>query len=362
MPPTPWPKSVAGLPPYFAPEMGPQYTPRPFGVPVHWRNESIAEGLNGRDMADWEPLFIIIRDHFQKLGVRITEVMYWGDYLVVILEHRNIDMRKLPKKAANIVITYRYDDEMGRQSTPQARRQTDPMPGNPDESKYSTLQPGLRVSSAYIPSQPGKFISSTVGVLVKDSVGNEFVTAASHGFPNECGTVVTHPLPSSGRHIGELIMEVSHTDIALVKLGDTETFLNKTFQNEEVENPIQLKRLVSVKNCQTWDFVFMDSPDTGFIPGNFTGTSFQRLDVDSPEIRWVFTTWLYMGQNSAGSLPDGICGSAIWTMDGEVLGFFRFAPINGFMRDYCAGVASDELINRGFTLVDTASREAPWRA
>lgn len=353
MPPTPWPKSVAGLPPYFALEMGPQDTPRPFGVPVHWKNESIAEGLNGRDMMDWEPLFIVIRDHFQRLGVQITEVMYWKDYLLVILKHRSTDMAKLPQKAANIVITYRYEDEMGRQCTPQARRQTDPMPGNPDESKYDSLQPGVRVSSAYIPSQPGMFMSSTAGVLVKDSVGNEFVTVASHGFPDECGSMVTHPLPSSGRHIGELIMEISHTDISLVKLGNTETFLNETFQNEEVEEPIQLKRLATVKGRQTWGFVFMDSPDTGFITGNFTGTSFRAVDDGSPEMQWVYTAWVYMGQNSAGSLPSGICGSAIWTMDGEVLGFFRFAPINGFMRDYCAGVASDELINRGFTLVDT---------
>lgn len=60
-----------------------------------------------------------------------------------------------------------------------------------------------------------------------------------------------------------------------------------------------------------------------------------------------------MGQDSAGSLPDGMCGSAVWTEDGDVIGFFRYAPKDGAMKDWCAGIAADELINRGFTLVNT---------
>ena len=100
MPPKPWPKTVAGLPVYFAPEVGPQHTPRPFGTPVPRKNGSIAQDKNGRDLKDWEPLFNIVRHHFQVLEISITEVMYWGNYVIVILEHRNTDVSKLPQKVA----------------------------------------------------------------------------------------------------------------------------------------------------------------------------------------------------------------------------------------------------------------------
>ena len=240
IPPKPWPKSVAGLPPVFAPEMGRQ--PRLFGHIV--RNGSIGDGLNSRDMVDWEPLFVIIRTHFQEIGISIIEVMYWRDYLVIILQHRSIDMAKLPSRAANITVTYCYEDEMGRPSTPQARCETDPIPGN---------QAGLT-------------------------------------------------------------------------------------------------RLVPVKGRRTGDFVFLDLLDTGFPEGSFKITSFQRI-----EQQWVYTIWLYMGQDSADSLLP-VYGSAIWTAGGDVLGFCRYAPKDGPMKNWCAGVAADELIDRGFTIVDTANR------
>ena len=70
MPPKPWPKSVAGLPPYFAPSMGPQYIPMPLGWRVGMRNGAIGEGLDGSDMVDWEPLFIIVRNHFREIGMQ----------------------------------------------------------------------------------------------------------------------------------------------------------------------------------------------------------------------------------------------------------------------------------------------------
>ena len=278
--------------------------------------------------------------------------MYWNNYVIVILEHRNTDLSKLPQKVANIACTYLYDDEMGRPSVHQARRLTDPTPGNPDNSEYNTLCPGLRVSSAYIPSMPGMFLSTTTGVLVNDGVGNKFMTAASHGFPSECGPIVIHPLPADGRYIGEMIMEVAHTAIGLVRLQDDETFRNITFQNDDM---FYLKKLSSAKDCRTGEYVFLDSPDTGCLEGNFMATSFQRVpseDDGSLEQQWIFTIWDYMGQDSS-ALPAGMCGSAIWTQTGDVLGFLKYAPVSGVMKGWCAGTAADELIKRGFTLVVT---------
>ncbi len=356
MPPKPWPVTIAGLPLYLSLDMGPG--PMPPLKPVHRKNGSIAGDRDGRDMEDWEPLFHVIKGHFQGLGVSITEVMYWGNFVIIVLKHRDTDLGKLPWHAANIGCFYLFDDEMGRPSAPQARRLLDPAPGNPDNSQYGTLQPGLRVTSSYLPSSPGMFLSTTTGVLLKDGVGNEFMTVASRGFPAECGTRVFHALPGSGRNIGEIIMEISHTDIGLVKLLDTESFSNITFQNNNIMRSIQLKKLVRAKECRGGDPVCLDSPDTGFIDGTFMTTSFQAIpsDGNSPAQNWVFTALFYGGQDSAIKLPEGMCGSAIWNEDGDVLGFFRYAPKEGVMRDWCAGIAADELINRGFTLVNTSDR------
>src|SRR5437667_10133987 len=65
--------------------------------------------------------------------------------------------------------------------------------GNPNNSEYNNLQPGLRVTSAYFLSDLDTFLSTTCGVLVRDQVGNKFMTAAAYGFPGECGTQVIHP-------------------------------------------------------------------------------------------------------------------------------------------------------------------------
>ncbi|KAI5862476.1 hypothetical protein GGS23DRAFT_572537 [Durotheca rogersii] len=328
---------------------------------VSLRNGVIAKDQNGRDTKDWKPLFHIIKGHFESLGVPITEVMCMDSCVIVVLKRRDTDMGKVPCQAANIICFYLFDDEMGRPPAPQARRLTDPTPGNPDNSQYDALQPGLRVTSSYLPSHPDMFLSTTSGVLLKDHlVGNKYMTVASHGFPAECGTQVFHALPGNGRVIGELVTKSTHADVALVKLCDAETFSNVTFHNDDGMMPqnIQLKRLVQVEGRQRSELAYLDSPDTGLIQGTYMFTSFAAIpsDDNSPEQQWIFTIWLYRGQDSAISLPGGMCGSAIWNEDGDVLGFFRYAPTEGVMKDWCAGIAADELIDRGFTLANTSDR------
>ncbi|KFX98236.1 hypothetical protein V490_02386 [Pseudogymnoascus sp. VKM F-3557] len=196
-------------------------------------------------MADWEPLFIIVKNPFKLIGVSVTEIMYWGNYLVVILEHRRAaDTAKLPWKAGNIAVTYCYEDEMERPSTPQSRCEVGPIPGKLD-----------------------------------------------------------------------------------------------------------LKTLTPVKGRRTGDFVFLNSSDTDFIEGSFMGASFQRVlaDEGSSEQQWIFTIWLYMGQDSARTFPPQVYGSAIYTADEYVLGFCRYGPTEGPMKDWCVGIASDEFIDRGLT-------------
>jgi hypothetical protein len=361
IPPKPWPKTVAGLPIYLTTEAGLPQMPKPRGRRAGRQNALIAEDIEGRDMADWRPLFEAIRGHFISTGIAITEVMYWVDHIMIVLEDRETDLSQLPRKAAGLPCLYLYDNEMGRPSTARARRLTQPLPGNPDNSEYMELRPGVRVSSTYAPSGAGAgdFLSTTAGVLVKDQLGDEFMTVASHGFPDARSTAVFHPQPTGGRCIGEVMVEVTHTDVALVQLQRGEHFCNVTFENDILPEPVQLRRLLSSRRSLTQEGIYLDAPDSGCIEGQMLLTSYRRVPVNdphSPELQWIFTVWAYTGQDSASDLPDGICGSPIWTEAGDVLGFFWYAPAGGVLKDWCASVAADELIDRGFTLVDAASR------
>ncbi|KAH7013176.1 hypothetical protein EDB80DRAFT_863144 [Ilyonectria destructans] len=187
------------------------------------------------------------------------------------------------------------------------------------------------------------FQATTTGVLVKDSVGNEFMTVAAPGFPGECGADVNHALPK------------------VVKLQPHEKFVNVAFESSLITEPVRLKQLVQADKLKTGDRVVLDSPDTGCIHGTFQAQAYERVSTDDPNVpeqhQWVRTTWYYMGQDFGTNLQAGMCGSAIWTEEGDVVGFFRYAPEGGMMGDWCVATAADELINRGFALVDTLGRE-----
>lgn len=223
LPPKPWPVTIGGAPLFLTLGIegpgGPFPTsPMPLGKGVDRNNGSIAEDKDGPDMRDWEALFRVIKDHFERLGVAITEVIYWGNCVMIVLKDRDTEMGKLPFRATKVACRYLFDDEMARPSALQARRRTDPAPGIADERQYDILQPGLRVSSSYLRSDSSEFHMTTSGVLVKDNLGNEFMTIASHGFPAEGGIEIFHALPADGRKIGGLVMEISSADVALVKL------------------------------------------------------------------------------------------------------------------------------------------------
>jgi hypothetical protein len=353
LPPKPWPKTIAGVSCYFTLDYN-DHGPMPPLIPAHSRNPRIGHDIDGQDLLNWDPLFHVIKGYFEEIEISITEVQYWGSFVIIILENRNANVTILPNRTANIRCYYLYEDQMGRPEVPQARRVREPMPGNPDESQYDILRPGLRLASGYDPSHPGAYLRTSAGVLVRDSAGNVFMTAASHGFPGGWGTTVYHPSLTEGRNIGELILEITHTDVALVKLNTNEKFVNVTFQNDILTRPMQLRRFARVEGMRG-GIAMLDSPDTGFIEGTLRLSSFTRIpsnDSLEPKQQWVRTTWVYTGQDTSQDLPDGMCGSAIWDEDGSVIGIFRYAPKTGVMTDWCAGIAADELIDRGYAIVD----------
>jgi len=87
-------------------------------------------------------------------------------------------------RAANIRCNYLYEDQI-RPEVPQTRCLLELTPGNPDESQYDILRSGLRLASSYDLSQPGAYLKTSAGVLVRDSVGNVIMTSTSYGFPSD---------------------------------------------------------------------------------------------------------------------------------------------------------------------------------
>ncbi|EEQ27769.1 conserved hypothetical protein [Microsporum canis CBS 113480] len=225
---------------------------------------------------------------------------------------------------------------MGRPLNLSALRLIEPSPETLDTSQYETLRPGVMLSSGKHPTEGWELVTSS-GVLIQDRNGHRYLAAASHGFP--CGDRVFHP-NSKGKEIGRVIMEIAHTDVALIELDDKSSFRNELFQNTIAPGPpVQLQRFATLQENRVSQgrFIYMDSPFTGYIEGTQSVLATSRILEDDPHESkqvWVATRWDYMGQGSSNALVDGVCGSAIWNDEGNVIGFFRYAPKSGHFLDW----------------------------
>lgn len=144
LPPKPWPKTIGGMSVRFYP--GPYLRSDQLastGKMVSVRNGRLARDINYRDVEDWDPLFHIIKEHFNELAISITEVVYKRDLVSIVLEYRNINISRVPAQIAQVTCNYLFEDEMGRPTVTatQARQQHNPSPGNPDE-RLATLLVG----------------------------------------------------------------------------------------------------------------------------------------------------------------------------------------------------------------------------
>lgn len=353
LPPKPWPRTVAGVPAYLTTDRNDD-GPIP---PIKRTSQSLIKLAKDIDCRDdntkIDQVFNILKAYFTQLRVSITQLQYWENFVVVVLEDRSTDMTKVPRAAARCPCYYLFDDELGRPENLSAKRIKEPTGDVVDDSLYETLRPGVMLSSGR-PSEQAVELRTTSGVLVKDSLGNQYMTAASHGFP--FGTKVYHPV-AEAKEVGELIMELTHTDVGLVRLHDGVQFINHTFENTLLEaDSVQLKGFTGAldRSMKYGDSVYMNSPWTGYGEGTYGPYVEDRIPRDDPfepKQVWIQTRWLYLGQGFSHQAVDGACGSAIWNDDGNVLGFFGYAPASGQFLDWCLAVSVDHLVDRGFTIV-----------
>ena len=391
LPPKPWPKRVAGVPCYLtndANDKGPV-------VPCRYRSRSridISQDLNLRDSdVSLDVISDLLRAFFAKAQIPITEIQVW-DHLVVIVLEQQIDqdevlmdhiLRSIPHSVARCTCLYLSEHHMDRPRALSAQRLVCPkhismlnemapvprpistlasnhhpwqnksllqrmppllskMPT--DDSQYTTLRLGVIVSS--VPNSAGESMRSSSGALVKDHLGSTYMTTAAHSFPFDKN--VYHPSPG-GAIIGEITTELTHTDIALAKLGDGVDFMNESFGNTStLASPFRLGDFIRVAETKRHDLVFLDTPFTGLVEGQLMSKNIMRILSDDQEQEiWIKTQWSCMGQDSAHELVDGACGSAIWNTDHRVLGFLSYASGTGPYKDHCLSIAADHLLDRG---------------
>lgn len=350
LPPRPWPLMVAGLACYItesATDIGPE---APLDRPG-FSAITLAPDDDYRDEEDPRPIFELLKGFFAAENISITELQYWNNLVVIVLEDPETDMNLVPRSVGRCRCFYLHENEMHRPRDLQASRCKDPLV-QADNTQYEVLRPGIMLSSGRSPVATDFELLMSSGILVEDALGNRFMTVASHGFPN--GTAVYHP-NASGKRIGEVIMEITHTDVALVKLDDGIEFLNEPFENSIMpETPVKLKDFAVVGDARPGDYVFLDSPFTGYMEGIRGVVSNIRVPSDDPHEPnelWVQCRWDYMGQGSYHYMADGVCGSAIWYESGQVGGFFRYAPKSGHFLDWSLSVAPDSLVDKGYRVV-----------
>ncbi|KAL4786285.1 hypothetical protein BJX76DRAFT_321934 [Aspergillus varians] len=131
-----------------------------------------------------------------------------------------------------------FEEEMSRPRSLPALRMKAVLPNGEqvDNSQYKIMRPGVMLSSGKHPDGDSESLTSS-GVLVKDNLGVECVTVAAHGFlGSPFDEKVYHP-SHTGDRIGEVVKELAHTGVGLVRLDEDIDFTNEPFENTIILTP-----------------------------------------------------------------------------------------------------------------------------
>ncbi|CAK7204912.1 hypothetical protein SEUCBS139899_007674 [Sporothrix eucalyptigena] len=362
-PPEPRPRVFAGVPVIFvtdpdtvSPGLLPPRLAAPPGFGVVPQQGSIAKHLtygesHGLDLdLQCAPLLEAVKIHFVKIETPVTEIIYFGAHLLIVLKSNKPDKSILPFRAGGVVCRYVLETEMNRPAYQSELRHIDPKKRqSKDDTEYARLRPGIRVSSDYLNSS-STYRSSTLGCRVRDKDDKDFVTVAYRTF-NEPGQHVYHPHRNSGRDIGWLAGRVGRTDIGLLSLAPTEQFSNEAFLSDGYDENDRSPQIGGLAAARRYDVVTLDSPDTGVIYGQIMGVAQQEILANSGcgEQEWAYIYYMYIGENLEHEISDSVCGSVIRGEGGKVVGFFQYYVTDGMWAGWCVGTSAEELLDRGFS-------------
>ncbi|KAH8158377.1 hypothetical protein CIB48_g9873 [Xylaria polymorpha] len=197
--------------------------------------------------------------------------------------------------------------------------------------------------------------STTSGILVQNNSGTRLMTAASHGIADD-RNVWQGEGDYSSRSIGEAVLEISCTDICLVKLKNDIMFVNETFENTSGDSP-NFTRLATSEDRFISNQWFLNSPYTGNMEATIVAKSVRMPSTHPTEdnLRYFIYNWSYMGQMEGNEdrvrPPDGTCGSVIWDDNGVITGFYHYYIETGRWEGFSVSVSASELVKAGYTLV-----------
>ncbi|CAG8215855.1 unnamed protein product [Penicillium nalgiovense] len=268
LPPKPWPLTIAGVQPYFTTDPnddGPMPSMKRMSKSRLFVDAEV--DVTHLPPSQVDEAFKLVFNFFTKTEISITQVQYWGNFFMIVLEKEDMDLTTVPRSIGSCNCFYLFDKEVRRPTRDQlpARRLIEPTGDVVDNSKYDILRPGVMLSSGTL-STTGPEYLTTSGALVEDcNSGERYMTVDSHGFPY--GDRVFHPC-ASDKEIGQVIMEITHTDVAIVELHDDVPFVNETFESPlEGKRPTKLQNFIAVDNLCPGDSVYMNSPFVGYSEG-----------------------------------------------------------------------------------------------
>ncbi|EXJ86770.1 hypothetical protein A1O3_03724 [Capronia epimyces CBS 606.96] len=332
LPSAPWPLTIGGLPfTFIEPNINnhglifPRWKFANFTISVRpdFNLTSLSTNLSGTDLCD---LARSTNAEIQKRlpGIHLIELIFAAShaFYVVLADNVNINpiLVKLPGKIANCPVSYLNIRDLNRPAYVDlpAKRQVNPAPLNQvvDATAYNTLRPGVMINSVVLKEHghPATF-STTSGVFVKNSVGNRFMTVASHGV----GQNIWQP-HRPHRTVGKPVVEIPSTDISLVQLEAGVPFAAETFEDADGVIP-RFSRFVAPNEAVEFNRIHLNSPFTGHVEGNVVAQSakLQSQSSHPTENRlkdnYVLYQWHILGQGHGSGQhttpPDGTCGSAI---------------------------------------------------
>ena len=300
-----------------------------------------------------EELKSLVRALFRFCNPRMVHILC--PYIIVELcceDQRTYEPGSMPRRMGGYSVHYHHSVESVFQGLSMRGRQRliSPHASIQDTSNYldlfDELCPGVRVSSGTVTdsdSSAEASMSTTAGILVRDTHGHQRLTVSNHGFLHS--KEVFHP-SDSGTQIGEIDERWEHLDIALVRLYPSVQFTNSTYFEAKVP-----RRLLRAHEIPNGAFFSVDGMSTGVV---FMQAQGLTLDIpprprDMNEIDF-FKMRIYRGFGALGTVPrEGICGAAFVEDDSEeggVAGFFQ----NG-NADYALSPCLDELIDQSWNIV-----------
>lgn len=252
-------------------------------------------------------------------AVSATRIMWFSCFWQVVIPD-DTPLEQVPGRIGRQIVYYLYRSEVPPPSLAAVRGQ---VPGVVwDTTNYlnrasSVLRPGVMLSSSRLPN--GEYYNTTSGVLASDPQGEIFITASSNGF-NPDGEV-WHPSPDQGGIlIGEVIRQLPHTDVCLIKLKKGTTYINETFQSKYYALGMKIQGLSvpEAPESRIGDMVTMNNPYSGYADGSIVALGC----IDDGGHTFAKLNWIMF--QCGNHAIAGSCGSPILDENGRVLSFFRY--------------------------------------